>query len=53
MNQGSTLFAQLIAHGSRDALDRCIRRYRGNYRVKKFTCRDQFLVMAFAQLTFR
>lgn len=53
MNQGSTIFAQLMAHASRDALDRCIRRYRGNYRVRTFTCRDQFLVMAFAQLTFR
>lgn len=53
MNQGSTIFAQLIAHASRDALDRCIRRYRGNHRVKAFTCRDQFLVMAFAQLTYR
>ena len=53
MNQGSTLFAQLIAHGSRDVLDRCIRRYRGNHRVRTFTCRDQFLVMAFAQLTYR
>lgn len=53
MNQGSTLFAQLIGHASRDALDRCIRRYRGNHRVRTFTCRDQFLAMAFAQLTYR
>ncbi|NNC29106.1 IS4 family transposase [Longimicrobium terrae] len=53
MNQGSTLFAQLLAHGSRGALDRCIQRYRGNHRVRTFTCRDQFLVMAFAQLTYR
>jgi hypothetical protein len=53
MNKGSTVFSQLIAHGSRDVLDRCIRRYQGNYRVRTFTCRDQFLVMAFAQLTYR
>jgi len=53
MNQGSTIFSQLIAHASRDALDRCIRRYQGNYRVRTFSCRDQFLVMAFAQLTYR
>jgi hypothetical protein len=53
MNEGSTIFAQLIAHASRDALARCIRRYRGNYRVRAFSCRDQFLVMAFAQLTYR
>jgi hypothetical protein len=53
MNQGRTLFAQLFAHCSRFALDRCIRRYRGNHRVRSFSCRDQFLVMAFAQLTYR
>jgi hypothetical protein len=53
MNAGSTIFAQLLAHGSRFALDRCIRRYRGNHRVRRFSCRDQFLAMAFAQLTYR
>jgi hypothetical protein len=53
MNAGSTIFTQLMAHASRFALDRCIQRYRGNHRVRRFTCRDQFLVMAFAQLTFR
>ncbi len=53
MNQGTTVFAQLMAHASRFALDRCIRRYRGNHRVRCFSCRDQFLVMAFAQLTYR
>jgi hypothetical protein len=53
MNEGRTIFAQLIAHGRRDALDRCIQRYRGNRRARTFSCRDQFLVMAFAQLTYR
>ena len=53
MNQGSTIFSQLMEHASRFALDRCIRRYQGNYRVRSFSCRDQFLVMAFAQLTYR
>jgi hypothetical protein len=53
MNQSSTIFSQLMEHASRFALDRCIRRYRGNYRVRSFSCRDQFLVMAFAQLTYR
>lgn len=53
MNAGSTIFTQLMAHASRFALDRCVQRYRGNFRVRRFTCRDQFLVMAFAQLTFR
>ena len=53
MNEGSTIFAQLLAHASRDALDRCIRRYSGNARVRSFSCRDQFLAMVFAQLTYR
>jgi len=33
--------------------NRCVRRYRGNLRVRQFSCRDQFLCMAFAQLTYR
>jgi hypothetical protein len=53
MNLGSPIFAQLMAHSSRFALDRCIRRYRGDHRVRSFSCRDQFLAMAFAQLTYR
>ena len=32
---------------------RCVSRYRGNHKVKRFSCRDQFLCMAFAQLTYR
>jgi hypothetical protein len=32
---------------------KCVARYRGSYKVKRFTCWDQFLCMAFAQLTFR
>jgi transposase len=33
--------------------DKCVRRYRGNYRIRTFSCYDQFLIMAFAQLTYR
>ena len=33
--------------------DMCVRRYRGNHRVRTFSCYDQFLCMAFAQLTYR
>lgn len=51
MSYENTVFAQLMAHASRFTLDRCIRRYQGNHRVRRFRCRDQFLVMAFAQLT--
>lgn len=53
MNPGSTVFAQVMAHASRFALDRCIRRYGGHRRSRRFSCRDQFLAMAFAQLTYR
>ena len=53
MNQGRTVFAQLLDHVSHKAFDKCVRRYRGNYRVRRFSCWDQFLAMAFAQLTFR
>jgi hypothetical protein len=53
MNLGSSVFAQLMGHSSRFTLDRCIRRYKGNHRVRSFSCRDQFLAMAFAQLTYR
>jgi hypothetical protein len=53
VNEGVTIFSQLMVHGSRFTLDRCIARYGGNRRVRRFSCRDQFLVMAFAQLTYR
>ncbi len=53
MNQGRTVFAQLLEHVSHKSFDKCVRRYRGNYRVRRFSCWDQFLAMAFAQLTFR
>lgn len=32
---------------------KCVNRYQGNYKTKKFQCRDQYLCMAFAQLTYR
>jgi hypothetical protein len=53
MNAGSTVFSQLMNHASRFVLDRCIRRYGGNRGVRRFSCRDQFLTMAFAQFTYR
>lgn len=53
MNAGKFLFAQLMAFLPKRDFDQCVRKYRGNYRVRKFSCYDQFLCMAFAQLTFR
>src|SRR3970040_1649305 len=53
MNSGRTVFAQLIAFVPVHEFRKCVDRYRGEYKVQRFTCLDQFLCMAFAQLTFR
>ena len=53
MHDGQMVFSQLMAHGSRFVLDRCIQRYGGHKGVRSFSCRDQYLAMAFAQLTYR
>ncbi len=53
MNTGKTVFAQLMEHFSPYEFDKCVERYRGNHRVRSFSCLDQFLCMAFAQFTGR
>ena len=53
MNQGRTVFAQLISFLSHNEFNRCVLRYGGNKSVRSFSCWDQFLTMAFAQLTYR
>jgi hypothetical protein len=53
MNAGQTIFAQLLDRLPIYEFRKCVRRYRGNYRVRSFSCWDQFLCMAFAQLTYR
>jgi hypothetical protein len=53
MNEGKLVFAQLAAHLPLTTLRRCVARYDGEHKVQRFSCLDQFLVMAFAQLTFR
>lgn len=53
MNEGQSVFSQLMAHGSRFVLNRCIRRYGGHKQARSFSCRDQYLAMSFAQLTYR
>jgi hypothetical protein len=50
---GRTVFSQLMDFLPRIEFDECVRRYDGNWRVRTFSCLDQFLCMAFAQLTFR
>lgn len=53
MNQGRTVFAQLISFVSHNEFNRCVTRYSGNKSMRSFSCWDQFLTMAFAQLTYR
>lgn len=50
---GQLLFAQLMEFLPRHEFNTCVRRYQGNQRLRGFSCRDQFLCLAFAQLTFR
>lgn len=53
MNCGQTIFSQLMDFLSPYEFRQCVQRYNGNYKVKRFSCWDQFLCMAFAQLTYR
>ena len=53
MNSGKTIFAQLMDFVPTYEFRKCVERYNGNYKVKSFSCWDQFLTMAFAQLTYR
>lgn len=53
MNSGRTIFAQLMDFVSPYEFRKCVDRYDGHYKVKSFTCWDQFLCLAFAQLTYR
>lgn len=53
MNTGKTVFSQAMEFLPVYEFQKCVQRYQGNYKVKTFSCMDQFLCMAFAQLTFR
>ena len=53
MNQGRSIFSQLTGHLPHKQFTRCVQRYEGERYVKSFSCMDQYLCMAFAQLTFR
>ena len=53
MNQGKLVFAQLMQHLPLSTFRRCVARYAGEHKVKTFSCLDQYLCMAFAQLTYR
>lgn len=53
MNTGQTVFSQVMTFFPEYHFRKFVKRYRGNHRVRSFFCLDQFLCMAFAQLTFR
>jgi hypothetical protein len=53
MNHGKLVFAQMMQHLPLTTFRRCVTRYRGERKLHSFSCLDQFLCMAFAQLTFR
>jgi len=53
MHAGKLVFAQLTDLIHPEQFRRCVRRYDGDYKVKTFSCWNQFLCMAFGQLTFR
>lgn len=53
MYAGRIVFAQLIDHLPLHTFRRCVQLYRGQYKVQRFSCLDQYLCMAFAQLTYR
>ena len=53
MNQGKLVFSQLMAFLPLSTFRRCVATHRGDHKVQDFTCMDQFLTMAFAQLTYR
>lgn len=53
MNFGRTIFSQVMDFFPLHEFRKCVQRYRGDYKVKNFSCLDQFLAMTFAQMTYR
>ena len=53
MNIGKTVFSQIMEFLPLYEFRKCVDRYQGDYKIKSFSCMDQFLCLAFAQLTFR
>jgi Domain of unknown function (DUF4372)/Transposase DDE domain len=53
VNSGKMIFSQLMDFLPSQEFRRCVDRYKGNYKLQRFSCWDQFLCMAFAQLTYR
>lgn len=53
MNNERTVFSQILDHLPRYEFNKCVNRHNGNHRIRTFSCYDQFLCLAFAQLTYR
>ena len=53
VNHGKTVFSQVIDFLPKKIFRQCVDKYKGNYKVRSFTCYDQYLCMVFAQLTYR
>jgi len=53
MNAGQTVFSQLLDNLPSYEFQKCVERYRGEAHHRGFSCRNQYLAMAFAQLTYR
>jgi hypothetical protein len=53
MNSGRTVFSQIMTLLPLKEFHRCVDRYRGDHKIKSFSCLDHFLTLAFAQLTYR
>jgi len=53
MNAGKTVFAQIMSFLPDYQFNKCVDKYKGNHRVRNFTCKEHFNVMGFAQLTYR
>ena len=53
MNKGKTIFSQIMSLIPERDFKACVDRYKGNYRSRNLSCKDQFLVMSYAQLTGR
>jgi hypothetical protein len=51
MHVGRTLFSQLLDFLPKQTFDQCVRRYRGNHRIRTFSCFDHYLCMVFAQIS--
>jgi len=53
MHEGRTVFAQLMDWLPKYELAKCVKRYRGDFHVRAMSCHEQFMILAFAQLTYR